>query len=61
MTEDGTFEKGDRVKISAPKETCHGRIGKVSHYTKSGKIVYVETPTGLVWVYPEEITIHKER
>jgi len=55
------FEKGDRVKIDTPKETCHGRVGKVSHYTESGKLVYVETPTGLVWVYPWEISHHKER
>jgi hypothetical protein len=61
MTEDGTFEKGDRVKINAPKETCHGRIGVVDVYTESGKLIYVTTPTGRVWVYPWEIALHKER
>jgi hypothetical protein len=55
------FEKGDRVKINAPKELCHGRTGKVDHYTESGKLIYVDTPTGRVWVYPWEIALHKER
>lgn len=61
MTEDGKFEKGDRVKIDTPKEMCHGRIGVVDEYTESDKLIYVTTQTGRVWVYPWEITLHKER
>jgi hypothetical protein len=64
MTEEATepvYKKGDRVKINTPKEACHGRVGKVSHYTESGKIIYVETQTGMVWVYPWEISLHKEQ
>lgn len=61
MTENGAFEKGDRVKIDAPKEACHGRVGVVDNYTESGKLIYVTTPTGRVWVYPWEIALHKER
>ena len=61
MTEDGKFEKGDRVKIDTPKEMCHGRIGVVDEYMESGTMLYVTTPTGRVWVYPWEITLYKER
>lgn len=61
MTEDGKFEKGDRVKIDSPKEIIHNRIAVVDNYTESDKLVYVTTPTGRVWVYPWEISLHKER
>lgn len=62
MTEEQVvFNKGDRVKINAPKETCHGRIGVVDVYAASGKIIYVTTQTGRMWVYPWEITLHKEK
>jgi len=59
--EQAVFAIGDRVKINAPKETCHGRIGVVDYQTASGRIIYVTTQTGRVWVYPWEIAIHKER
>lgn len=64
MTEDEeqvVFNKGDRVKINTPKETCHGRIGVVDEYAIAGKIIYVTTQTGRVWVYPWEIALYKER